>query len=269
MPVASAKRSKAEKKAAKRKVRRAKARAAVQSSNGTCTTTVDAINTIDDADAVLPQPRSSIDPGTPIMDAEPSSCGRRKRKGKRKLDVSFSEGKAGDASCRHQQDGVSTTAEECVAGGSPRRSTNSKSTGPPARQHKAKAPKPSLLKGAGTPLAVSTKAKRPKAEGMDGGKKRREEEVRLAKVLEIVRRKHRAEIGKGRLLVGWDVAAFAAYAFGELVASASRAAGEEGDEEGEVVAAAVDAVTDMAEQDHGGQVRVPSQKPIFHFQSPE
>lgn len=253
IPVASAKRSKAEKKeAAKRKARKAKARATVvRSSNRTCT-----INTVNDSHTVLPPPRSSIDPGTPTIDAEPSSCGRRKRKGKRKIDVASSEGKAGDASCRHQQDGFSATAEECVAG-SPRRSTNSKGTGPPARQHsKEKAPKPSLLQDAGTPLAASTKAKRPKAEGLDGGKKRREEEARLCKVLDIVRRKHRDEIGKGRLLVGWDIAAFAAYAFGELVASASRAAGEGGDEEGEVVAAAVDAVTDMAERVHEGQVRL-------------
>lgn len=95
---------------------------------------------------------------------------------------------------------------------------------------------------------------------------KKQERALLAKVLESARKKHREEHGKGRPLVGWDIAALAEFAFGELVELSARAGKEarragqeskvEGDEDtAEAVAAAAGAVADMAEAEHEGQVR--------------
>ena len=127
--------------------------------------------------------------------------------------------------------------------------------------------------------------------GRDKGKEteqEEEEEARLSKILESARQKHRREVGKGRPLLGWDVAAFAGFVFEELakppfpsrskdgghakgkgkvqaqekqvVALSGVGFGLSGGEEqevdgGEAVAAAVDAVTATAEKAHAGQVR--------------
>lgn len=99
----------------------------------------------------------------------------------------------------------------------------------------------------------------------------RYEARQLSKVLESVRKRHRAEIGKGRRLIGWDVAAFAKFSFEQLLVvspdvSASAKTGRpaqreeqlhEGnrvDDEG-AVAAAVAAVAASAEEEHAGEVQ--------------
>ncbi|CAM9323791.1 unnamed protein product [Scytosiphon promiscuus] len=89
----------------------------------------------------------------------------------------------------------------------------------------------------------------------------------LSRALESIRKKQREEIGKGRPLAIWDVAAYAGLVFGELAAaaaastalsSASSSSGgyaeDGGAGDGEVVAGAVDAVADAAQKDHAGQV---------------
>ncbi|CAN0366238.1 unnamed protein product, partial [Ectocarpus sp. 12 AP-2014] len=95
------------------------------------------------------------------------------------------------------------------------------------------------------------------ARGGDGngsGGTRKDEEARsLSKALESVRKKHRQEIGSGKPLVGWDVAAYAGFVFGELAAAVCGGQGEEEEENGGAVAGAVDAVSAAAEKEHAGQ----------------
>ncbi|CAB1097788.1 unnamed protein product [Ectocarpus sp. CCAP 1310/34] len=87
-----------------------------------------------------------------------------------------------------------------------------------------------------------------------GGTRKDEEARSLSKALERARKKHREEIGSGRPLVGWDVAAYAGFVFGELAAAVCGGQGEEEEEDGGAVAGAVDAVSAAAEEEHAGQV---------------
>ncbi|CAM9569488.1 unnamed protein product [Ectocarpus sp. 6 AP-2014] len=87
-----------------------------------------------------------------------------------------------------------------------------------------------------------------------GGTRKDEEARSLSKALESARKKHRQEIGSGRPLVGWDVAAYAGFVFGELAAAMCSGQGEEEEEDGGAVAGAVDAVSAAAEEEHAGQV---------------
>ncbi|CAM9691891.1 unnamed protein product [Ectocarpus fasciculatus] len=91
-----------------------------------------------------------------------------------------------------------------------------------------------------------------------GGTRKDEEARSLSRALESARKKHRQEIGSGRPLVGWDVAAYAGYVFGELAASAAFCGGqgEQEEEDGGAVAGAVDAVSAVAEEEHAGQVSI-------------
>lgn len=108
----------------------------------------------------------------------------------------------------------------------------------------------------------------------NSGGNKKEQEARLSKCLEHARKRHRQEIGKGRPLIGWDISAFAQRAFADLAAmevvssfasvqsavvteellgtEAERLSG--GEDDGEVVKIATEAVTSMAEEDYAGQV---------------
>ena len=80
----------------------------------------------------------------------------------------------------------------------------------------------------------------------------------LGAALESTRKKHRQDIGKGRPLVGWDVAVFSSFVFQQLAAAKNGVEDGRGEEEGNEVAVAnaVAAVTAAAEQEHAGQVCV-------------
>lgn len=100
----------------------------------------------------------------------------------------------------------------------------------------------------------------------NSGDNSKDEERLLCKVLESARSRHRQDIGKGRPLVGWDIAAHAGSVFGELAAAMSslskdgdRGGGDGGEAEAEeescaAVASAANAVATAADEEHSGQV---------------
>lgn len=266
-PVSSVRRSKAEKNGARRKRKRARAASA-------CTHDPNDPNSTSSNSSSGAGSRST--PSCELADGA-STQGKPKHgdKKKRKLiaAVSSAEGRAAAAPTTTRPSG-----QECTSG-----SGNDKDAGNPQQQQrqqqqkkkkkKKKKKKPSLApsstKPAGTTTTTAattgaTTAVAPpttngdaaaEGSGVSSTSRRASADKRmLGKALEVARKKHRQDIGKGRPLVGWDIGAFSGFIFQELAAGkeGGRGEAEEGDEV--AVASAVAAVTAAAEQKHAGQV---------------
>lgn len=131
------------------------------------------------------------------------------------------------------------------------------------------------------PVNQTYRGRNPSGSAEGGSAKEQQRQERsdtrgLSKALESVRKRHREEVGKKHPLIGWDIAAFAKFAFEKFVFASPRTARSAGkgrtmqsevedsagigmtEDDEEIVAAAVAAVVASAEEDHAGQVKRPS-----------